>query len=67
VSLEHNDLEPVTEFKVVGIDRGIVNIAVCSDNTFYNSKKVKNTRARYAHLRKELQSKGTKPVRKDGL
>ncbi|MFA5579731.1 MAG: transposase, partial [Methanothrix sp.] len=60
VSLEHNDLEPVTEFKVVGIDRGIVNIAVCSDNTFYNSKKVKNTRARYAHLRKELQSKGTK-------
>ncbi len=64
VSLEHNDLEPVTEFKVVGIDRGIVNIAVCSDNTFYNSKKVKNTRARYAHLRKELQSKGTKSAKR---
>jgi IS605 OrfB family transposase len=64
VSLEHNDLEPVTEFKVVGIDRGIVNIAVCSDNTFYDSKKVKNTRAEYAHLRKELQSKGTKSAKR---
>lgn len=64
VSLEHNDPEPITEFKVLGIDRGIVNIAVCSDNTFYNSKKVKNTRARYAYLRKELQSKGTKSAKR---
>jgi len=41
-----------------------VNIAVCSDNTFYNSKKVKNTSAKHAHLRKELQSKGTRSAKR---
>ena len=45
--------------KVLGIDRGIVNIAVCSNNKFFNSGQVKNTRAKYAHLRAELQEKGT--------
>jgi IS605 OrfB family transposase len=64
VSLEHNDPEKVTALNVLGIDRGIVNIAVCSDNMFYNSKKIKNRRARYAHLRKELQSKGTKSAKR---
>ena len=64
VSLEHGDPEKVTNISVLGIDRGIVNIAVCSDNTFYNSKKIKNRRARYAYLRKELQSKGTKSAKR---
>ncbi len=64
VSLEHNDPDPTTDLKVLGIDRGIVNIAVCSDNTFYNSKKVKNTRSKFAYLRKELQSKGTKSAKR---
>ena len=49
---------------VIGIDRGIVNIAVCSNNVFFNSKEVKNTRAKYAYLRKELQSKGTKSAKR---
>ena len=64
VSLEHPDPELTQDIKVLGIDRGIVNIAVCSDNTFYNSKKVKNTRAKHAHLRKELQSKGTRSAKR---
>lgn len=55
----HADSNPI-----LGIDRGIVNIAVCSDNTFYNSKKVKNTRAKYAKLRAELQSKGTRSAKR---
>jgi putative transposase len=59
MSLEHPDPEGVTDLKVLGIDRGIVNIAVCSDNSFFNSNKVKNKRAKNAYLRKELQSKGT--------
>jgi putative transposase len=59
VSLEQSNPEEVTNLEVLGIDRGIVNIAVCSDNQFFNSKKVKNRRAKNAHLRKELQSKGT--------
>jgi IS605 OrfB family transposase len=64
VSLEHSDPEKLTVLNVLGIDRGIVNIAVCSDNRFFNSKKIKNRRARYAHLRKELQSKGTSSAKR---
>lgn len=59
VSLESSDPKTVEEMKVLGIDRGIVNIAVCSNNKFYNSKAVKNVRARNAYLRKKLQAKGT--------
>jgi len=54
----------VAAISVLGIDRRIVNIAVCSDNRFFNCKKIKNRRARYAHRRKELQSKGTKSAKR---
>ncbi len=49
---------------VLGIDRGIVNIAVTSNNKFFNSKPIKNVRAKYAYLRAKLQSKGTKSAKK---
>jgi putative transposase len=64
VSLEQSDPVKVTTLNVLGIDLGIVNIAVCSDNRFFNSKKIKNGRARYAYLQKELQSKGTKSAKR---
>lgn len=54
----------VKDQQVLGIDRGIVNIAVCSDNSFFNSKLVKNTRAKCAYLRKRLQSKGTRSAKR---
>jgi IS605 OrfB family transposase len=50
--------------KVLGIDRGIVNIAVCSNNVFFNGKQIKNVRGKYAFLRKKLQSKGTKSTKR---
>jgi putative transposase len=50
--------------KVLGIDRGIVNIAVTSNNRFFNSKPIKNVRAKYAYLRAKLQSKGTKSAKR---
>ena len=50
--------------KVLGIDRGINNIAVCSDNSFVNSKHTKRIKGKYAHLRKELQSKGTRSAKR---
>lgn len=50
--------------KVLGIDRGIVNIAVCSNNVFFNGKQIKNVRGKYAFLRKKLQSKGTKSAKR---
>lgn len=62
--LETDTPKIIPEQSVLGIDRGIVNIAVCSDNTFFNSSAVKNTRAQYAYLRAELQSKGTRSARR---
>ena len=63
VTIHKQSPEPVGD-KVLGIDRGIVNIAVTSNNTFFNSKPIKNVRAKYAYLRAKLQSKGTKSAKK---
>jgi IS605 OrfB family transposase len=63
VTIHKQSPEPVGD-KVLGIDRGIVNIAVTSNNHFFNSKPVKNVRAKYAHLRAKLQSKGTKSAKR---
>jgi len=65
VQMEFPSPELVTEpLTTLGIDRGIVNIAVCSDNIFFNSKPVKNVRSKYAHLRSQLQSKGTRSAKR---
>jgi putative transposase len=50
--------------RVLGIDRGIVNIAVASNNKFFNSKPIKNVRAKYAYLRAKLQGKGTRSAKR---
>jgi putative transposase len=63
VTIHKQSPEPVGD-KVLGIDRGIVNIAVASNNKFFNSKPIKNVRAKYAYLRAKLQSKGTKSAKK---
>jgi IS605 OrfB family transposase len=62
--LETDTPKTIPEQTVLGIDRGIVNIAVCSDNTFFNSKFVKNTRSKFARIRAELQSKGTRSAKR---
>ncbi len=48
---------PVT---FLGVDRGINNAVVASDNTFYSSNHIKNVKYKYQYLRKSLQSKGTR-------
>ncbi|NOQ38425.1 IS200/IS605 family element transposase accessory protein TnpB [archaeon] len=53
-----------TEKEVLGIDRGINNILVCSNNQFFNSKKLKAIKGRYQYLKKMLQSKGTPSARR---
>lgn len=45
--------------EVLGIDRGINNILVCSNNQFFNSNHLKAVKGRYQYLRAVLQSKGT--------
>ena len=48
----------------LGIDRGINNIAVTSDNKFYNSKKLREVKGKYQHKKAILQSKGTSSARR---
>jgi IS605 OrfB family transposase len=52
------------EGEVLGVDRGVKNIAVCSNGKFFNSKKLSKVKARYHHNRRVLQSKGTKSAKK---
>lgn len=49
---------------ILGVDRGVNNIAVCSNNKFYNSKKLRKVKGRYQHQKRELQSKGTKSAKR---
>ena len=55
---------PTKETEVLGIDRGINNIAVTSANQFFNSKSINNVRGRYSYLRKQLRSKGTRSAKR---
>ena len=45
---------------VLGIDRGILNVAVCSDNTFFDSKRLRAVKGRYQFLKRTLQHVGTR-------
>jgi len=48
---------------ILGIDRGINKLAVCSDNKFYNDH-IKKTVSRYRRLRKNLQSCGSQSAKR---
>ena len=56
------DTQPNGE--LIGIDRGINNIAVVSNNQFFGGGQVKNTVNRYKRLRKLLQRRGTKSAKR---
>jgi transposase len=43
--------------KYVGIDRGINNLAVTSENKFFNGRRIKQVSKRYEKLRSSLQAK----------
>ena len=49
---------------VLGVDMGVVNIAVCSDGTAFLSDRVESARQRYARARKSLQEKGTRSAKR---
>lgn len=48
----------------LGIDLGIVNIAVDNDGTTFSGKQIEETRERYAKLRGNLQKTGTKSAKR---
>jgi len=58
-----SDVEKSSNGAVIGLDRGINNIAVGSNNQFFNSKRLRNTKAKYQYNRSVLQAKGTRKAR----
>ncbi|MEK6861135.1 MAG: RNA-guided endonuclease TnpB family protein, partial [Nanoarchaeota archaeon] len=55
---------PTSTGKAIGIDLGIINIAVTSDKRFFNSRQIKKKRIMFKRLRTKLQAKGTKSARR---
>ena len=56
--------EPGDFDDVIGVDRGIVNIATLSDGTNFASNHLLSVRSRYRRIRKKLQTKGTKSAKR---
>jgi IS605 OrfB family transposase len=54
-------LEPAT---VLGMDSGITNHAVLSNNVFFASNHIRNVKGRYQFLRQRLQALGTRSARR---
>jgi IS605 OrfB family transposase len=64
ISFEKDIADVPTNGTLVGIDRGINNIAVSSDNKFFGGGVIKKQIRKYQRLRSRLQSKGTKSAKR---
>ena len=58
------EAKPIDVEGVLGVDLGIANIAVDSDDTFHSGSQVKSVRYRHRRLRTKLQKKGTKAAKR---
>ena len=54
----------IKEVKVVEIDRGISNMAVLSNNKFFNTAHLRNVKGTHRYNRKKLQHAGTRSARR---
>ncbi len=59
--IKHNEIH---SGEIIGVDRGIKNIAVDSNNNFYNGKHIREVKRRYFRLRHSLQKKGTRSAKR---
>jgi putative transposase len=59
VAVENQNIRESDDIEVLGIDRGLRNLAVCSNNKFFNSNEFKRVKGKNAYLRAQLQAKGT--------
>src|SRR3989338_640223 len=50
--------------RIIGVDRGIYNPAVTSDNTFFNGRKLRDVKGRYRYLKGCLQRAGTRSAKR---
>ena len=53
-----------SQSRVLGVDLGVHNLAVTSDNQFFHSAQVKQIKRKFKFLRSKLQSKGTKSAKR---
>jgi IS605 OrfB family transposase len=60
IVFEKETADVIPTGKLIGIDRGINNIAVVSNNKFFGGGIIKKQVRKYQRLRSSLQSKGTK-------
>jgi len=60
VNIQDKEVIKKEDVKVLGIDRGIKNIAVLSDNTFFNSRHLREVKGRYRYMKRRLQHLGTR-------
>jgi putative transposase len=56
--------EPLDFSDVLGVDVGIVNLAVDSDGESFSGKDIEDKRRKYAHRRKNLQHKQTRSAKR---
>jgi len=54
---EVDNIQPQTNPFILGVDRGINRIAVCSNNKFFSGKTLKRVKRKYRLIRSKLQSK----------
>ena len=64
ISFEKDIEDIISDGKMLGIDRGINNLVVSSDNKFYSGKQTKHICQKYKTLRSQLQKKGTKSAKR---
>jgi len=59
ITINIPNVEKLKVKNVLGIDRGIINPVVTSNNKFFNSKEIRRVKGKYSWLKSKLQSKGT--------
>jgi len=60
VNVPDKEVVKKEDVKVLGIDRGVKNIAALSNNLFFNSKHLREVKGRYQYLKRKLQHLGTR-------
>lgn len=64
ICFEGPDVSPKQVGRVVGLDRGLINLVTTSDGVVYDAKKIRKNQRRYLYLRRRLSAKGTRSARR---
>jgi putative transposase len=64
VAMQQEITDTPTNGRLIGIDRGIKNLATLSTNKFFSGGKIKQVSIRYRTLRSSLQAKGSRSAQR---